>query len=129
MAIHGLNHVNIRTRRPLLDALRDFYRDVLGLQEGFRPPFAGFGYWLYADDKAVIHLYEAEPEEIRPTDVANTLDHFAFDCTGRTEVEATLNRHGTAYRKTTVPLTNQVQLFLHDPAGNHVELNFATPEA
>ena len=129
---HGLNHVNIRADRALLDSLRDFYCDIVGLREGFRPPFPGFGYWLYAEgvtDKAAMHLYEAEAGETRPTDGVNTLDHFAFDCTDRSAVEATLERHGVRYRKSVIPLTGQVQLFVLDPGGNSVELNFATAEA
>lgn len=129
---HGLNHINIRGHRALIDSLRDFYCDVLGLHEGFRPPFPGFGYWLYAEgvtDKAAIHLYEAEADEERPIEGVNTLDHFAFDCTNRPEVEATLARHGVEYRTAVIPLTGQVQLFVRDPGGNSVELNFATADA
>lgn len=129
---HGLNHINLRAHRALLDALRDFYCDAVGLREGFRPPFPGFGYWLYAEgveDKAAIHLYEAEPGEDRRTDAVTTLDHFAFDCTDRPEVEATLQRLGIDYRTAVIPLTGQVQLFVRDPAGNRVELNFGAPDA
>jgi len=130
MATHGLNHINIRADRALLDSLRDFYCDVLGLHEGFRPPFPGFGYWLYAEgvtEAAAIHLYEAEPGEVRQKESPTYLDHFAFDCTNRIAVEETLNQAGVPYQTMTIPLTGQVQLFVVDPAGNRVELNFATP--
>lgn len=128
---HGLNHINIRAERALVDACRAFYCDVLGLTDGFRPPFPGYGYWLYCDgvtDKAAVHLYEAEPGEDQKTDVRTTLDHFAFDCTRRTDVEAALAQHGVDYRRSVIPLTGQVQLFLKDPAGNTVELNFANAD-
>ncbi len=129
MTTHSLNHINLHAHRALLDALRDFYRDVVGLREGFRPAFPSFGYWLYAQDCALVHLYEAKPDEERRTDVATTFDHFAFNCSNLAEVEATLKRHGVSCRKTVVPLSGQVQLFLQDPAGNKVELNFAGPDA
>ena len=131
MATHGLNHVNIRANRPLLDDVKDFYCDVIGLHEGFRPPFPGFGYWLYAagaTEAAVVHLYEAEPDVKRPTDGVTTLDHFAFDCTDCESVEALLSEKGIDYHKTTIPLTGQVQVFVKDPAGNRIELNFGTPK-
>lgn len=131
MATLGLNHINIRAHRPLLDDVKDFYCTIVGLHEGFRPPFPGFGYWLYAEgatEAAVVHLYEAEPDEIRPTDGINTFDHFAFDCTDCESKEALLSEKGIAYHKTTIPLTGQVQVFIHDPAGNRIELNFGTPE-
>ncbi len=126
MATHGLNHVNIRAHRELLDELKDFYCDVLSLKEGFRPPFPGFGYWLYAGDTAVIHLYEAEPDEVRQREIPTHLDHFAFECSNRSEIEETLSRHGVSFHRSSIPATSITQLFVLDPAGNRVELNFAT---
>jgi catechol 2,3-dioxygenase-like lactoylglutathione lyase family enzyme len=128
MTTLALGHVNLRAPRELLDALKDFYCDVVGLRQGARPPFPGFGYWLYAGDRAIVHLYEAEPGEERRTDLQTTLDHFAFDCADRVEVEKTLKRLGVAYRTATVPSTRQLQITLRDPAGNHVELSFAGSE-
>ncbi len=125
MSVIGLNHFNLRGDRPTLDALRDFYVDVIGLRLGERPPFAHFGYWLYIGDQAVLHLSEARPSEARKTHVAGTFDHVAFACEARDEFEARLRERGIAYRQSHVPLTGQHQLFLSDPAGNGVELNFA----
>ena len=130
MGTLGLNHINIRADRALLDALRDFYCDIVGLHEGFRPPFAGFGYWLYAEgatEAAVVHLYEAEEGEVRQKESPTYFDHFAFDCTGSVEVEKLLEEKGVPVHKTTIPLTGQLQFFIVDPAGNRVELNFGTP--
>ena len=125
MSTSGLSHINFHAERPLLDALLDFYCDIVGLSQGHRPPFRDFGYWLYAGDRPVVHLYVAMPSEERRTDVATTFDHIAFDCANRPEVEDGIRRHGLEYRTAVVPLTQQVQIFLKDPAGNSVELNFA----
>lgn len=129
MSTHGINHINLYAQRALLDALRDFYCDVVGLQPGPRPPFAFFGYWLYADGRAVVHLVEAAPGDPRPPHVTGTFDHVAFDCTGRAAVEALLHQRGVPFRTAVVPALNQVQLFVRDPAGNGVELNFAHADA
>lgn len=129
MATLGISHINLRATRELLDILKDFYCEVIGLRDGARPPFPGFGYWLYAQDQPIIHLSEAAPDEARKSDVATTIDHFALDCADRAAVEATLSRRGVAYRKMVVPVTLQVQLFIQDPAGNRVELNFAKADA
>jgi catechol 2,3-dioxygenase-like lactoylglutathione lyase family enzyme len=45
MALNALHHVTVQTND--LEATRDFYRDVLGLTEGFRPNLDFPGYWLY----------------------------------------------------------------------------------
>jgi catechol 2,3-dioxygenase-like lactoylglutathione lyase family enzyme len=124
MTTKGLNHVNLRAPRDVLDQLRDFYCDIVGLEVGPRPPFPAFGYWLYAGGRAVVHLYQAGAEEVRQTNVETTFDHVAFDCEDSEAVEALLRGRGVAYQKAIVPASRQLQLFLVDPAGNKVELNF-----
>lgn len=128
MPVTGFNHYNLRADRPTLDALRDFYVDIVGLREGFRPPFKRFGYWLYAGTQAVLHLTEARPDESRPPNVVNTFDHVAFSCADADAMALHLTEANVAFRREHVPLTGQVQIFFRDPAGNGVELNFAQAE-
>ncbi|MCA8293640.1 VOC family protein [Burkholderia sp. AU30198] len=128
MPVTGFSHYNLRADRPTLDSLRDFYVDIVGLQEGFRPPFKSFGYWLYAGTQAVLHLSEARPGESRPSNVANTFDHVAFSCADADEMACHLTDANVAFTRAHVPLTGQVQFFFRDPAGNGVELNFAQAE-
>ena len=129
MPVLGLSHFNLRASRPLLDKLRDFYVDVVGLRPGFRPPFQRFGYWLYAGDTHVLHLTEADASERQALDVLTTLDHVALRCTGRAEYEARLSQHNVHFKVASVPQAQQVQLFFDDPAGNGVELVFADSDA
>lgn len=126
MATRGLSHINFRGTRELLDQLKDFYCDVVGLRVGERPPFTFFGYWLYAGDRPVLHLSEASAADSRSFDSVGTFDHAAFDCDDRPAFEKRLGALGIVYRTARVPQTGQVQLFLKDPAGNGVELNFGT---
>jgi catechol-2,3-dioxygenase len=128
MSIIGLNHYNLRAGRQTLDALRDFYVGVVGLQAGYRPPFNSFGYWLYAGDHAVLHLSEAGPDEQHRLNVSGTFDHVAFSCTDLAEFEARLRSLAIDYTSDRVPHTGQQQLFFHDPAGNGVELNFSAAQ-
>jgi len=121
----GFSHYNLRAPRALLEELRDFYRDVVGLEVGQRPPFRSFGYWLYAGGYPILHLSEAGPEENRPAEPIGTFDHAAFRCSGQAEYEQELKRRGIQYRVAVVPATQQIQIFLTDPAGNGVELSFA----
>ncbi|MBV8501481.1 MAG: diguanylate cyclase [Paucibacter sp.] len=124
MLVRGLDHINLRASRELMERLRDFYCEVVGLRQGPRPPFGSFGYWLYAGDQAVVHLSEAGAGSVMPQRPLGTYDHTAFACSDRTAFEAKLRNLGLDYRVAEVPLTGQVQLFLRDPAGNGVELNF-----
>ncbi|CAG0978877.1 lactoylglutathione lyase [Methylophilaceae bacterium] len=122
----GIGHINMRAPRAMLDRLYDFYTTVVGLKNGERPPFARFGYWLYAGDADVVHLLEASPDEERLVNVVTTIDHVAFKCEGLHAFESRLKQLGVAYKVTKIPLTGQDQLVVKDPAGNLVELNFAS---
>jgi catechol-2,3-dioxygenase len=127
MPIQAFNHFNLRAERALLERLRDFYVDVVGLREGPRPPFDFHGYWLYLQDKAVLHLAEVPAGASSPQ--RGTFDHVAFTCTGLAATEAELRRRDVAFRRAQVPGTTQIQLFLRDPAGNGVEFNFQDADA
>ena len=129
MAIEGLNHYNIVAPPKLMKAVRDFYVDVVGLREGDRPDFDFPGHWLYAGDAAVLHLMDGDARgwSGNPDGKLGTgnLDHIAFTATDFEAVEAKLIAHGIAYKKSEIPRFNLMQLFLHDPIGLGVELNFA----
>lgn len=125
MSVSGLNHYNLRAPRELLDRLKAFYCDVVGLQEGPRPPFRSDGHWLYAGDRDVLHLTVAAADESRATGVATTFDHVAFTCADFAVTLARLEALGIEFEADEVASLTQKQLFLSDPAGNGIELNFA----
>lgn len=124
MKILDIDHYNLRAESELLDELRDFYCTIVGLSVGKRPTLRSSGYWLYAGNKAVLHLSQTRPDEIRQSRVKGTFDHVAFACLDLQAFEAHLNQHGISYRKSQIVDTMQTQLFLSDPAGNGIELNF-----
>ena len=125
MHITGFSHFNLRAPRELLEELRSFYCNVVGLAVGQRPPFRSFGYWLYAGAQDVLHLSESGPDERRSMHVSGTFDHVAFRCSDLAGFERKLAEQGVEYEIAHVPQTKQVQLFFADPAGNGVELNFS----
>jgi catechol 2,3-dioxygenase-like lactoylglutathione lyase family enzyme len=139
----SLNHVSIRTLD--LDASRAFYEGVLGLQVGPRPPFPFPGLWLYAGDtadtkNAVVHIIgidRNDPEGLKKylgdrdeASLAGTgaIDHVAFFATGLAEMRARLDRLGVTRRERSVPGLGLRQLFVDDPNGVVVELNYAAAE-
>jgi len=126
MAVEGLNHYNLRASRELLVRLRDWYRDVVGLEEGDRPPLNHYGFWLYGGGSPILHLSESRAGESNPAPGSGTFDHVSFTCSDAPATRARLEALGVPYRAAEVPTTRQRQLFLRDPAGNGVELNFPT---
>jgi catechol 2,3-dioxygenase-like lactoylglutathione lyase family enzyme len=116
-----LDHFNIAAPPDLIEACRDFYVDVLGFEEGFRPDFARRGYWLYADGVPSIHLVESERHRaVRD----GYLDHIAFRVSDLAAMKARLEAHAVPYRRSTIAEFGMVQLFFSDPAGTGLEINF-----
>ncbi len=132
MAIEGLNHFNIIAPAALMAEVRDFYVDVVGLQEGYRPDFGFPGHWLYAGEIAVLHLMDGDAiggasggaSGVAASPGTGHLDHIAFTATDLEATEARLAELGMEFRKSEFPDFNLAQLFLRDPVGLGVELNF-----
>lgn len=127
MPITDLNHYNLRGSMAQLERLRDWYRDTVGLTVGERPAFRFRGFWLYANGRPILHLSEENAGEDHSAPGAGTFDHVAFTCEGFAAMRDHLDRLGASYRLADVPLTRTRQIFLRDPAGNGVELNFEMP--
>jgi catechol 2,3-dioxygenase-like lactoylglutathione lyase family enzyme len=125
MTVRGLEHFNITTSEEIIASCRAFYVDVLGLEEGPRPPFTSRGFWLYAGSIPVVHLSISES---RTAPASAPLDHIAFVCENLDEVLARLEQHAVPHQVDRVPESGDTQLFLRDPAGVGLELNFASKE-
>jgi catechol 2,3-dioxygenase-like lactoylglutathione lyase family enzyme len=109
----GVHHVSINVDD--VDAALAFYVDVLGLSvRPDRPDFGFPGAWLDAGGQQV-HLIGRTP----PADKGQ---HFAL---GVSDLDAVIDEvRGRGIEVSdAVPVGTGRQAFLHDPAGNMVELN------
>ncbi|WLQ14971.1 hypothetical protein O5O45_03380 [Hahella aquimaris] len=124
MEVVGLDHINITAPMDLLESVRDFYLHVLALRQGPRPSgFRRQGFWLYADEAPILHLTASETADSDST-TTGYLDHVALSCRGLSETLQRLAEHGLNHSVEVVPGLGQTQIFLRDPAGLGVELNF-----
>ena len=117
--ISGLDHINIRTSD--LDRLCKFYVGVLGMELGSRPSFDAPGAWIYAGGQAVLHVGVADKAARGNT---QPVDHYALNAHGRKDIEKRLKKAKIAYRLADVPGRAMKQIFVSDPDGISVELNF-----
>lgn len=139
-----LNHFSIRTAD--LDASRVFYADVLGLTVGPRPDFPFPGVWMYRGDhgdvaNAAVHLIgidRRDPSGLKgylgdrdeaASKGSGAVDHIAFFATGLSRMREHLRARNVPFRERTTPSIGLHQLFVDDPNGVVIELNYPAAEA
>jgi catechol 2,3-dioxygenase-like lactoylglutathione lyase family enzyme len=131
MSVTEMEHVLLLSDD--IDQTCDFYRTVVGLRVGTRPPLQFPGYWLYAGDVPCLHIAERGSYRVHaariglsvPEDPGGTgpVDHIAFGADDYDELSARLERSGVAAIRNTVPGGGPRQLFIEDPDGVRVEIN------
>jgi catechol 2,3-dioxygenase-like lactoylglutathione lyase family enzyme len=134
MPLGVLQHYTIEPSN--LEATKDFYCDVLGLENGDRPPLGFPGYWLYSGGVATVHLLGPRtPREgivvrgaEKKFDDTGRFDHIAFAASDLPGVRKRLESKKVTFREQIVPRTGAAQIFLYDPDGVGVELNFPPEE-
>lgn len=136
MPLSRLDHYSIRTTR--LEDTRRFYVDVLGLEVGPRPQFKFPGVWLYNSGVAVVHVVGVDPNDpqglieylgekgMDAEPGTGTIDHVAFVAQDVEGMRTRFRGAGVAFRERTVPSLSLHQMFLEDPNGVTIELNFPT---
>ena len=122
MSVGVLDHFNIRTRN--LAATVRFYEDILGLENGERPNFAFPGAWMYSEGKAVVHLVDISPTAEPQKPDSGVVHHVAFVSTGFAAMKARLQSKGMTYDSRQVPGGDLWQIFVNDPNGVMIELNY-----
>ena len=114
-----LDHVNILTRDapPMID----FFRKVLGVEEGHRPPFPFPGHWLYLDGHPVIHLNMVDRTDDFP---AGMFNHVAFSFYDRDLALKAVEASGYRFEVDAIPDTDIGQIFVYGPEGVKIELQY-----
>ncbi len=122
LSVGLLDHYNVSTRN-LADTVR-FYEDVLGFENGPRPPFDFPGAWLYSDGHPVLHLNDISPTDQPQRADSGVIDHIAFGSRGFDAMKRHLTQKGVQFRINQVPNSRRWQIFVNDPNNILIELNF-----
>ena len=115
----SLDHWNIFCKD--LKATVRFYERYVGLKDGDRPPFNFPGAWLYAGDKPILHLVS---ESGRKSQGSGAIDHVAINCADIRSTIDRIKKDKLPFEVRKVPKRPLQQVFVHDPDGVMIELNF-----
>jgi glyoxylase I family protein len=127
--ITSLHHISLPVTN--LERSKTFYRDVLGLKEIERPPFAFAGAWYGVGDRQ-LHLIVHDKATLRTRGIDSHDVHFALRVTSYRETVAFLQSRGyssdaadetTRLRENPVGKAGFPQAFILDPDRHVIELN------
>ena len=132
MPLTELNHYFVRAND--LERAKDFYVGVLGFEIMPRPDFPFPGYWLGINGKIQVHmgpagianaeLYYLGTPPHAATDNSGVVDHIAFLASEPENFVKRLQELGIGYRPRSLPESELFQIFIKDPDGLTIELNF-----
>ncbi|NNM00867.1 MAG: glyoxalase [Gammaproteobacteria bacterium] len=132
MPITDLNHYFVRSKD--LERTRHFYCDVLGFEVMPRPDFPFPGYWFGVAGKVQVHVgLDRIPDQdsqylgsspASATENSGVVDHIAFEGTDPEGVARRLTEHGLSTRMRYIAEVRIFQIFVADPDGLMIELNF-----
>ncbi|MPQ70464.1 MULTISPECIES: VOC family protein [unclassified Pseudomonas] len=132
MTIQHLDHFTLRTAK--VEETVAFFRDAIGLEEGWRPAFPFPGSWLYSAGRPLLHIANLESRGAELDAYLGTravaagsgaLDHVAFRCSDLQGHRQRLLSLGLHFSERVVPELLEHQVFVEDPNGITVELIFA----
>ena len=123
-----------------IDATRDWYARVLGMKPGAHPDFGFPVHWMYLGDADIVHIGPSARQagEIQKKFLGRTsrntgegtgaIDHIAFRATGLRGMLEHLKKEKISFTQRRANGQALFQLFLYDPNGIKIELNYASGE-
>jgi catechol 2,3-dioxygenase-like lactoylglutathione lyase family enzyme len=138
MPLSHIEHFLLQTAD--MEKTRAWYVNVLGMRVGPNPDFKFPVFWLYLGDNDVVHVTEGGAkvsenrkryvgQESQVTTGSGAVDHIAFRATGLRDMIARLEGLGVDFKQRQVDDQGLYQLFMFDPNGVKIELNYANTEA
>ena len=128
MALQDLHHIAIRCKPGRLRESEDFYNKILGMDVADRPDLGFPGAWM-GMDRSMVHLLEQEwPAESDPWyargEAASAVDHIAIKAHNFDEAKRRVLELGCDWREMILVDAGLWQLFVLDPNGVVIELNY-----
>ena len=138
MPLTKLDHFLVQTED--IDRTADWYEKVLGMHRGHTPDFKFPVVWMYIGEQDVVHITQGGKnvsenrkaylgQQSTETYGSGAVDHVAFRASGLRETIAHLTACDVDFKQRQVDDQGLYQLFVLDPNGIKIELNFNAAEA
>ena len=138
MPLSHIEHFLLQTTD--MEKTRAWYTKVLGMHVGPSPDFKFPVFWLYLGDKDVVHVTEGGKnvsenrkkyvgQQSAAAEGTGVVDHIAFPATGLREMLEHLKALKVDFEQRQVSDQGLYQLFMFDPNGVKVELNYSNSES
>jgi catechol 2,3-dioxygenase-like lactoylglutathione lyase family enzyme len=125
MRVNRIDHFNLRTSQ--LEETCAFYETLLELRRGRAAGMdQGRNAWMYdGEDRPIVHINMPRDNE-QELDGGDTgkLHHVALDCHGYDEMMKRIEDLGVRHETNFIEEIGLRQVFLYDPNGVRLELNF-----
>ncbi len=128
MELLDVQHIAIRTED--VEATNRFYTEVLGMTFADRPPMNFPGSWLQMG-KTQIHVVGGDAARDSDGTIPHgsaAVDHLAIAARGFDEYRAKFEEAGVQWKENALTGAGLWQLFVQDPSGILVELNFTVAD-
>src|SRR4051812_15086378 len=139
MALSHIEHFLVASDD--IDATRDWYARILGMTSGSHPDFGFPVHWMYIGEVDVVHIGPSAKKagDIQKKYLGRTsqdtgsgtgaVDHIAFRAKGLRGMLEKLRAEKIPFTQRRANGQALFQLFLYDPNGIKIELNYAAAEA
>ena len=124
------DHVALRAKNP--EQMKDFLIELLGFEIGFRPDFPFKGYWLYANGKDIIHIFnekatfykgKLKEEDMEVESIGkNIVNHICFFSDDYEEMIQRIKDMNLKYDVTDAPGLPIKQVFIKAPDNLLIEI-------
>lgn len=131
MPVVAIDHINLHVPDNAFMRVHKFYCEILGLVPGRRPNFLSKGCWLYAGNKAIVHLVRInslDADTDREPGLQLPVDHIALRCGDFNNTVERLSSAGMVYSINKVSVSGNTQILLREPSGLRLELVFDSSE-
>lgn len=125
------DHISLSAKNP--ERMKDFLCELLGLEVGSRPNFSFDGYFLYAGEKDVIHLFrnpediEGDASKAQDSLNQNIVHHICFYSDDNGATMDRISKLNLKYSINAIPGSSNQQIFIRAPENLMIEIQ-VTPK-